>query len=321
MGALDERLPAGTASLERAAWAGLQDSMPRAALLSIHARVAGTQPTTWEDPALVQLWGPRFSAYVVAARDRAIFTLGRLSDDPQGRQRAEQTADRLATFLADQEMAYGEAGRGQGVFPNSLRYAAPTGRVLMRWDGARQPTIWMVSPPAMEPGAARLELARRYLHIFGPATPASFAEWAGIKEPRANRAFDALANELTPVRTPLGDALILTSDELSFSAVPSPAAPARLLPSGDAYWLLQGRDRDLLVPQAERRALLWTPRVWPGALLVDSEIVGTWRRAAARVTIHAWDRLSTVQRDAVEAEAGSLPLPGLVGRISVRWDD
>jgi hypothetical protein len=55
--------------------------MPRAALLSIHARVAGTGPTTWEDPSLVQLWGPRFSVYVVAARDLAVFSLGRLPDD------------------------------------------------------------------------------------------------------------------------------------------------------------------------------------------------------------------------------------------------
>ncbi len=75
--ALDEHLPAGAASLEKAAWAGLQDSMPRAALLSLHARVEGIEPGSWEDPALVQLWGPRFSAYVVAARDRAVFTLGR----------------------------------------------------------------------------------------------------------------------------------------------------------------------------------------------------------------------------------------------------
>jgi hypothetical protein len=37
--ALDERLRPGPDSLRRAAWAGLQDSMPRAALLSIHARV------------------------------------------------------------------------------------------------------------------------------------------------------------------------------------------------------------------------------------------------------------------------------------------
>src|SRR2546428_3379193 len=69
VGALDERLPPGRRSLRRAAWAGLQDSMPRAALLSIHARVEGTEPSTWEDPSLVQLWGPRYSAYVVPARD------------------------------------------------------------------------------------------------------------------------------------------------------------------------------------------------------------------------------------------------------------
>src|SRR6478672_7109608 len=77
-GALDERLPAGAKSLHRAAWAGLQDSMPRAALFSIHARMAGTEPETWEDPSLVQIWGPRFSVYVVAKSDLAVFTLGRL---------------------------------------------------------------------------------------------------------------------------------------------------------------------------------------------------------------------------------------------------
>ena len=33
----------------------------RAAVLSPHARVGGVAPDSWEDPALVQLWGPRFS--------------------------------------------------------------------------------------------------------------------------------------------------------------------------------------------------------------------------------------------------------------------
>ena len=54
---------------------------------------------------------------------------------------------------------------------------------------------------------------------------------------------------------------------------------ARLLPSGDAYFLLDGAERELLVPRADQRDRLWTPRVWPGALLVDGEIRGTWRRA------------------------------------------
>ncbi|HEY5859248.1 MAG TPA: hypothetical protein VIX62_03075, partial [Actinomycetota bacterium] len=69
VGALDERLPRGRRSLRRAAWAGLQDSMPRAALLSIHARVEGTGSSAWEDPSLVQVWGPRYHVYVVAERD------------------------------------------------------------------------------------------------------------------------------------------------------------------------------------------------------------------------------------------------------------
>jgi hypothetical protein len=56
VGALDERLPPGPHSLRRAAWAGLHDSMPCAALLWIHARVVGTEPATQEDPSLVQPW-------------------------------------------------------------------------------------------------------------------------------------------------------------------------------------------------------------------------------------------------------------------------
>jgi hypothetical protein len=84
VGALDERLPMGSESLRRAAWAGLQDSMPRTALLSLHARVKGVEPSTWEDPSLAQLWGPRYHAYVVAKRDFALFSLGRLPETGKG---------------------------------------------------------------------------------------------------------------------------------------------------------------------------------------------------------------------------------------------
>ena len=320
-GALDERLPPGGSSLERAAWAGLQDSVPRAAVHSIHARVAGTEPSTWEDSSLVQVWGPRFSAYVVAARDRAVFTLGRLPAGGKGLRRAEDTAARLHAFLDGRRMRYDEAGLGVGVHPNALRYAAPTGTVLIRWEGARLPVIWTVPRPEIDPGEARLELARRYLHVFGPTTPAAFTKWAGIGTPEGRAAFEALAGEVMAVRTPVADGWILTSDERSFRAKPSPAASARLLPSGDPYFLLHGVDRELLVPDENRRGELWTSRVWPGAVLVGGEVVGTWRRANAVVAIQTWRRLSTAEREAVEAEAESLPLPGLSGQIVVRWDD
>jgi hypothetical protein len=320
-GALDARLPAGAESLRRAAWAGLTDSMPRAALLSIHARVRDTGPDAWEDPALVQVWGPRFSAYVVPSDDWAPFTLGRMPDDVAGRRRAVETADRLEAFLAGRTMTYSEAGRGMGHNPNSLRYATTTGRVLIRWDGARRPTVRMVAAPDVDPLDARLELARRYLHVLGPGTASGFSNWAGIRPPRARATIDALAarGELVAVRTPIGDGWVLAADEPSFRAKSDAPAAARLLPSGDAFYLLHGAARELLVADPRWRGELWTSRVWPGAVLVGGDVAGTWRRGGGDVAITAWRTLSPAERAAVEAEAASLPLPDLTGPIRVTW--
>jgi DNA glycosylase AlkZ-like len=318
VGVLDERLPRGARSLRRAAWAGLTDSVPRSALLSIHARVEGTRPSTWEDPSLVQVWGPRYSVYVVPARDRAIFTLGRLPDTPSRRRRAEDMSARVHAHLAGRRLKDNDVQHALGV-GNAIKYATTTGTVLIRWDGARTPTIWTAPPPEIEPQEARSELARRYLHVFGPATPAAFATWGGIGEREARATFDALRSSLTAVRTPIGDAWILACDEPGFREPPGQPAAARLLPSGDAYFLHWGGGRELLVPDAAQRDELWTSRVWPGAVLVAGEIVGTWRRAQAKVDIRAWRRLSRAERDAVEGEAQSLPLPGIEGEIAVVW--
>jgi hypothetical protein len=258
---------------------------------------------------------------VVPVQDHALFTLGRLSDNGPGPQRAEDVAAQLHDFLDGRRMGDGQIGRALGVHPNRFRYAAPTGTVLIRWEGARQPIVWTVPRPDVDPLDARLELARRYMHVFGPATPASFATWAGIGLAEAETAFDALERSLTAVRTPIGEAWILSRDEADFRTPAGLAAAARLLPSGDAYYLLQGADRELLVPEARRRAALWTSRVWPGAVLVAGEIVGTWRRAQHKLTVQPWTRLSKAKRDAVEAEASSLPLPGVEGRIVVSWED
>ena len=320
--ALDERLPPGRRSLRRAAWAGLQDSMPRAALLSIHARVEGTEPTAWEDPSLIQLWGPRHrrTSWRRATSRSSRSDCCRTKPAPGGE--AEDLATRLHALLDGARMTYGEAGRALGVDPNALRYAAPTGTVVIRWEGARQPTIWTVPAPEVDPRDARLELARRYLHVFGPTAPESFARWAGIAPRRGVQAFDALRKGADPGAD---------TDRRRMDPHPrrariprrrrEPVAPARLLPSGDAYFLLQGDDRELLVPDADQRRELWTPRVWPGALVVGGEVVGTWRRAGRAVTARPWRRLSRAARDAVEAEAGSLPLPGVEGRIAVGWGE
>ncbi len=248
----------GSQSLRKAAWAGLQDSMPRAALLSLHARVDGVEASTWEHPSLAQLWGPRYSTYVVPKRDFALFSLGRLSEDAKGRLRAERMAERMHAHL----------------------------------DG----------------------------RVFGPATADGFARWAGISRRSATDAFAALEGSLLPVRSPLGDEWLLTEDEPAIRAGETVSAPARLVPSGDAYFLLDGAERELLVPREDQRQRLWTSRVWPGALLVEGEIRGTWRRSHHTVRIDVWARLSRGARDAIEAEANALPLPGVDRPIEVVWN-
>jgi len=222
--------------------------------------------------------------------------------------------------LADGRMPDREAGNALGMNPNAFRYAAPTGTIAIRWEGARAPLIWTVPAPEMGPAEACRELARRHLHVFGPTTADGFARWAGISRASAASAYASLEAALLPVRTPLGGEWLLAEDEAAVRADQTAPAPARLLPSGDTYFLLDGAERELLVPQADRRSLLWTSRVWPGALLVEGEVRGTWRRAQHTVRIDTWGRLGRAARDAVEADASTLPLPGLDRPIDVIWN-
>jgi hypothetical protein len=227
-------------------------------------------------------------------------------------------AELLHRFLGRERMTDREAGQRANV-GNRMRYATTTGTVLIRWEGARAPVIWTVPRPEIDPLDARRELARRYLHVFGPATAGAFARWAGIGAREAATAFEGLSRSLAPVRTPVGEAWILARDEQAFREPAGPPAAVRLLPSGDTFYLLHGADRELLVPDAARRGELWTPRVWPGAVLVAGEVAGTWRRAQANLSIEPWRRFTRAEREAVEAEASSLPLPGVEGEVAVRW--
>ena len=319
VGGLERRLPAGPESWRRAAWAGLPDSMPRAGVLSLHARVEGVGAEVLDDPSLIQVWGPRYSVFVVAAEDRAVFTLGRWPDTEAGRARATLMADRLAGHLDGGRASYDAVGAALGINANALRYGSTTGTVLLRWDGARAPLIWSAPAPEVDPVQARGELVRRYLHVFGPGNAPGFAKWAGVSERSARDSFATLSGELASVATPLGEAQVLASDEEALRSPAEPAAGVRLLPSGDSHYLFWGADRELLVPDATRRGELWTSRVWPGAVLVDGELAGTWRRAQETVSVHLWSQPTRAARAAVEAEAAGLPILGHEGALRVVW--
>ena len=144
--------------------------------------------------------------------------------------------------------------------------------------------------------------------------------WGGIDGPAAAAAFNVLRPSLVAVRTPIGEGWILAEDEPMLRAPAGPPAAARLLPSGDPYYLLWNADRELLVADAGHRGELWTSRVWPGAVLVGGEIVGTWRRAKAVVVVTPWRALSDDERASVEQEAATLPLPDISASPVVSWE-
>jgi hypothetical protein len=204
--------------------------MPRAAVLSLHARITGTPVDVLDDPTLAQVWGPRYSAYVIATADLPIFTLSRLPDEAKGQKRAEEMADRLEAFLQGRRMKDRDVHAALGI-GNAVRYASTTGRLLIRWEGALAPTIWTVARPQMSVADARSEMARRYLHVFGPATAESFAQWAGIALKSAVATFASLADELVPVRTPVGDEWALASDEADLRADHSLPRPPGCCPA------------------------------------------------------------------------------------------
>ena len=317
---LAARTAARRPAVRNAAWAGCQDSMPRAAILSLHARLSGVTGSVLERSDLTQVWGPGFSAYVVATDDVAVFTLGRLPETGQRRSAAFEMAEALEPILAAGPVTYRDAGERLGVNPNQLRYAALTGTVALHWAGSGPPEISALPTPTVDASGARLELARRFLHVFGPATSDDFASWAGVPKGHAAAVFDALAEELTPVAAPGGPALILRRDVAALEASGDASVEGvRLLPSGDTLYLLRGRQREVLVAKASHRSQLWTPRVWPGAVLVDGAIVGTWRRSGSTLTVSPWRRLSKDEKERVGREAADLPLPEPVRDI--RWDN
>jgi len=57
----------------------------------------------------------------------------------------------LDAHLAGRRMTDREAAEALDVHSNSFRYAAPTGTVAIRWEGARAPVVWIVAAGDIAP--------------------------------------------------------------------------------------------------------------------------------------------------------------------------
>jgi len=256
----------------------------------------------------------------------SVFTVGRFPRNPVLGAAVKAAAEKVRrAFRARQaQPRHVRRDRAGGLNFRDLRIASMTGEVRIEWDGAT--TTWrIVEPPIGAPEPARLELARRFLRSTGPSTPQEFAWWSGGwagsfgsstrgELSDAQQTFRSLEKELAEVELEGRKRWVLRPDRSRLEHA-VPVETVRLLPAGDPY--LVSADRALLVPEPRCRSELWPKSVWPGALLVNGELVGTWRRQVGRVTVRAWRPLEPDVKDAVEEEVFRMPIESVTKEV--RW--
>jgi len=145
---------------------------------------------------------------------------------------------------------------------------------------------------------ARHDVVRAYLRFLGPATPQQVAGFldAPVADVKSRWPADAVEVSVDGEKR-----WLLSGDVAALGAAPR---VVRLLGPYDLY--LQGRDRDLLVPDAAHAKALWPVLGRPGGVLVDGEVAGTWRPRASgrrlRLEIALWSGGRTGAAKAALAE-------------------
>ena len=315
VGALDRRLPAGDARCGTRRGPACRTACP--ARHSCRSTPALKVPSPI--PGKIRPWcrsGARattstLSRYTTSRSLRS----ARLPDARQvaGARRAGRPPARVPRR---RRMRYDDAGQALGVHGNTS--ATPP-----RPD-ARDPLGGRPPPDSLDGAAARhrrgqatLELARRYLHVFGPATrrrsPSGLDRRAAAVA-RSPRSAGAAAGPHAA-----GRRLDARRGRAAIRDSCARRLPARLLPERRRLPGRQSADRELLVPDAARRRALDPSRL-------AGRAPGRRRGRRHVATRPGTDDIRTLAtalapaREAVVAEAESLPLPGTAGRTVVHWD-
>ncbi|WP_104140559.1 winged helix DNA-binding domain-containing protein [Arthrobacter sp. ZGTC131] len=324
------------------AMCGAHAQVITAAELSVGIRtarmsLAEVRRALWEDATLVKAFGPRGTVHLLPADDLSLWTgvLGAISPAaaPGGgfltAAQTDQVVEAIAEALGDGELTVDELGGAvigqtgawagefvmpafQGMWPRwraALTTAGYRGALCFGPNRGRLATYRR--PAGIVPGfrpadaaTATAWLVRSYLHAYGPATPAHFAQWLGASRTWAAEVFDSLAGELAPVTVEGAPAWVASGDTRTPVAEPS---GTRLLPYFDAY-VVGGRPRSLLFPgQASKRALARGQAGNFPVMLVDGVVGGVWhlRRSGRRVdiTVEAFGRLLPAQVDELGLQA------------------
>ena len=196
-----------------------------------------------------------------------------------------EMSTRLTAVLPDPYLRFCRPCNAVHTYEQPFRLAALRAGLELE-PGTSPPVLRPV--PGLEPATEvpqRLDVVRAYLRLLGPATPQHVAGYldAPVKDVKAHWPADAV--EVTVD----GEPRWLLADDID-RLDEAPAGITRLLGPFDLY--LQARDRSLVVRDPDQAKDLWRMLGRPGGVLVDGEVVGTWRAKksgpAVTVSVELW---------------------------------
>ena len=349
---LVEREPVGV--VEAVRWlVGLQAQQPAAPYLALWNRVAGFDPaeldTAFAEHRIVKATLLRITLHAVAVQDREVIhramvrTLraARLGDarfTRTGLTSADADASvadlltyvaeprsntELDTFFAERFPDLPEAGIWWALRSYAPLIHAPGPHP---WSYGHRPAY--LAAPAPRPEApietdrAVVELARRYLAAYGPATPADLAQFSTLYRPPVKQAFADLTDELVLHSGPDGKPVF----DLAGAAVADEdlPVPPRLLGMWDNA-LLAHTDRGRLIPAEHRATVIRRNGDVLPMLLVDGYVAGVWRPVEGGIEATAFRTLPAAVWEGLAAEAAELTVmladrePLVFGRYGHWW--
>jgi hypothetical protein len=323
---------------------GVQAQVMSAAELALWARVDGPRPADvqaalWQERTLVKTWAMRGTLFLLAAEDLPLVVAARnLSgyrywikhfesygiSEPQyetfleavsqvlggGPMTREQFAVAAAKHTGIDALlpALSESSWGSALKPSAFRGDLCFGPTQGRSVAFVRPSEWLSSWREIDPKAGLQEIIRRYLSVYGPATPRDFGRWWGAGTALANKTFKELRDELEAVDVEGWQAFALRSSLEPMESL-SASGIVRLLPMFDAYThgLL---NYDPLLPSAFRH-LVFRPQGWISAVvLVNGRISGVWeykiKTSSTIVYVRMFASPTARVRKAIVAEAERL---------------
>lgn len=308
---------------------GAQAQVMSAAEMQIATRVdctvADVRKALWIDRTLAKTWLMRGTLHLVRSNDLPIFVsaMGRhwVSQMRPSWLKYMQVTEAEFWAICDEigaaldgtpmtrEQLIAKVGRGRSEhvkeilrsgWGGMLKPAARNGLLCFGPNRGQSvtfvsPRSWLPSWRTVDPEEAIVEMARRYLRAYGPATKLDFARWWGAWPGVANAAWTGIARELVTVSIEgrPGDALAEDVDAIRRAKITEPVV---LLPLFDPY-LMGYASRDHLVEKQHAAKVSRTAGWISAVVLLEGRVAGTWthtiKNGSVQIAVAPFRRFSS----------------------------